>query len=312
MVHSLGSDPSLDEPEPRLAIFGPPAITRRMFELWRKDPSLRARFELSNPLRRRDYALWLKEAGEALGLDRQSVAAAVALARRGSSLCRVLPRWPVQSAMPMARCHETVDAWLAEPIAWDLGAPPDGVPMPRALALLWELRQDVHLHFPNRTRAEVLTYLGWCLTQGIRDQCVAVELIEPALAGFLDMPNLQDGKQRSADEPPLTRLLQIMAPLYDGPYCDIAREFPHTRRGRSSVAIWVCGTLRRRFGWPKRFVQRLLRWLSNVAPTADAFVPLTNLAIALWEMRRDLQDRYDLGSHESRAALLGWWLAEGV
>ena len=159
MAHSLGSDASLDEPEPRLAIFGPPAITRRMFELWRKDPSLRARFELSNPLRRRDYALWLKEAGEALGLDRQSVAAAVALARRGSSLCRVLPRWPVQSAMPMARCHETVDAWLAEPIAWDLGAPPDGVPMPRALALLWELRQDVHLHFPNRTRAEVLTYL---------------------------------------------------------------------------------------------------------------------------------------------------------
>jgi len=313
MAHSLGSDASLDEPEPRLAIFGPPAITRRMFELWRKDPSLRARFELSNPLRRRDYALWLKEAGEALGLDRQSVAAAVALARRGSSLCRVLPRWPVQSAMPMARCHETVDAWLAEPIAWDLGAPPDGVPMPRALALLWELRQDVHLHFPNRTRAEVLTYLGWCLTQGIRDRCVAVELIAPGLAGFLDTPDPDLVGQSSADGPPLTRLLRIVAPLYDGLYPDSAREFRHTRQARLGVAIWACGAMRRRFGWPRSFVDRPLRWLSSVAAAAsDAFVPLSNLALGLRELCADLQTRCDLATHEGRAALLDWFLAEGA
>jgi glycosyltransferase involved in cell wall biosynthesis len=312
MVHSLGSDPSPDGPEPRLAIFGPPAITRRMFQLWRTDPSLMARFDLRNPLHRRDYALWLSGEGRSLGLDRHSLVAALALARRGASLTRAPPPWPAQSELSMIRRDGRVDAWLAEPIAWNLGEGLCGIPMPRALALLWELRKDVHLHFPNRSRAEVLTYLGWCLTQGIRDQCVAVELIEPALVGFLDMPNLKYGKQRSADEPPLTRLLQIMAPLYDGPYCDIAREFPHTRRGRSSVAIWVCGTLRRRFGWPKSFIQRPLQWLSSMASAADAFVPLTNSALALWEMRPDLQHRYDLGSHESRAALLDWWLADGM
>jgi len=313
MVHSLGSDPSLDEPEPRLAIFGPPAITRRMFQLWRTDPSLMARFDLRNPLHRRDYALWLSGDGRPLGLDQHSLAAAVALVRQGTSLTRVPPPWPAQSELSMTRRDGRVDAWLAEPIAWGLGEGPGGIPMPRALALLWELRQDVHLHFPNRTCAEVLTYLGWCLTQGIRDQCVAVELIEPALAGFLDMPDPQYGERRSADEPPLTRLLQIMAPLYDGPYRDIAREFPRTRRGRSSVAIWVCGALRRRFGWPKSFIDRPLRWLSAIArEAADAFVPLTNLASALREMRPDLQDRYDLGSHESRAALFDWCLAEGV
>jgi glycosyltransferase involved in cell wall biosynthesis len=313
MVHSLGSDPSLDEPEPRLAIFGPPAITRRMFQLWRTDPSLMARFDLRNPLHRRDYALWLGREAHALGLDQTALAAAVALVRQGTSLTRVSPPWPAQSELSITRRDGRVDAWLAEPIAWGLGAGPGGIPMPRALALLWELRQDAHLHFPMRTRAEVLTYLGWCLTQGVLDHCVTVELIEPALAGFLDTPDLQSQEQRSADELPLTRLLQIMAPLYDGPYRDIAREFPHTRRGRSSVAIWVCGSMRRRFGWPQSFIERPLRWLSSIAwEAADAFVPLTNLAIALWEMRPDLQDRYDLGSHESRAALFDWCLPEGA
>ena len=313
MVHSLGSDPSLDEPDPRLAIFGPPAITRRMFQLWRTDPSLMARFDLRNPLHRRDYALWLSCEGRSLGLDQHSLITAVALVRQGTSLTRTPPPWPAQSELSIMRRDGRVDAWLAEPVDWDLGASPGGIPIPRTLALLWELRKDVHLHFPNRTRADVLTYLGWCLTQGIRDQCVAVELIEPALASFLDMSDLQSVEERSADQPPLTRLLQIVAPLYDGPYRDFARQFPHTRRGWSSVAIWVCGALRRRFGWPKSLVDRPLRWLTDIAwEAADAFVPLTNLALALWEMRPDLQDRYDLGSHEGRAALFDWCLAEGV
>jgi glycosyltransferase involved in cell wall biosynthesis len=272
-----------------------------------------ARFDLRNPLHRRDYALWLSSEGRSLGLDQPALAAAVALVRQGTSLTRVPPPWPAQSELSMTRRDGRVDAWLAEPIVWNLGARPSGVPMPRALALLWELRQDVHLHFPLRTRAEVLTYLGWCLMQGVLDHCVTADLVAPALAGFLDAADLQSQGKRSVDEPPLTRLLQIMAPLYDGPNRDIAREFPYTRRARSSVAIWACGSLRRRFGWPKSFVDRPLRWLAAIArEAADAFVPLTNLAIALWEMRPDLQDRYDLGSHESRAALLDWFLAEGV
>jgi hypothetical protein len=72
---------SLDEPESRLAILGPPAITRRMFELWRTNPQVMARFDLRNPLHRRDYALWLCRAGRSLGLHRQSLAAAGALAQ---------------------------------------------------------------------------------------------------------------------------------------------------------------------------------------------------------------------------------------
>ena len=58
-----------DEPEPRLAILGPPAITRLMFELWLANPWLIPRFDLRNPRQRRDYALWLKEEGRSLGLD---------------------------------------------------------------------------------------------------------------------------------------------------------------------------------------------------------------------------------------------------
>ena len=190
-----------DEPEPRLAILGPPAITRRMFELWRTDGRVSTLFDLKNPLHRRNYALWLGREGGALGLDRGSIAAALAIVRRGISLHCTPPRWPPQSAQSMSPAHKSLEAWLAEPIAWELGGHPDGIPMPRALALLWELRQDVSLHFPNRTRAEVCDYLAWCLTQGILDRCVAVELVEPGPAEFLDGSRSGIGQRWPADDP---------------------------------------------------------------------------------------------------------------
>jgi hypothetical protein len=177
-----------------------------MVELWRADPQLQSRFDLANPLDRRDFVLWLGREGGSLGLDESSIAAALALLQRGTSLLRPAPRWPSQVLLP---ADSKVEPWLAQTIA-----EPAGIPMPRALALLWELRQDVRLHFANRTPAEILDYIGWSLTQGIRDGCVAVALIEPALAPFLDMPD---------PELPATRLVRLMAPLYDGPYPDIAR-----------------------------------------------------------------------------------------
>src|SRR5207302_7110303 len=202
-----------------------PAVTRLMVELWRTDRQVRSTFDLANPLHRRDFALWLSREGGSLGLDSGSIAAALALLRRGTSLLRPAPRWQRQASRALAPLDATVGAWLAEPIRWDLGMRADGIPMPRALALLWELRQDVRLHFANQTRAGILDYLGWCLTQGVRDGCVAVELTE-ALAPFLDAPDPELARDSGADRAPATRLLGLMARRYDGPYTDIARPFP--------------------------------------------------------------------------------------
>src|SRR5260370_40187317 len=87
-----------DEPEPRLAILGPPAVTRLMVELWRADPQMRSRFDLANPLHRRCFALWLGQEGKSLGLDQCSIAAALALIQRGTSLLRPAPHWPPQAS----------------------------------------------------------------------------------------------------------------------------------------------------------------------------------------------------------------------
>jgi hypothetical protein len=104
---------ALDEPEPTLAMLGPPAATRLMVELWRADPRVRSRFDLADPLHRRDFALWLGREGESLGLDQCSVAAALAVLQRGTSLLRPAPRWPSQGSLPADR---KVDAWLAQTI----------------------------------------------------------------------------------------------------------------------------------------------------------------------------------------------------
>ena len=305
-IFALGAS-YFDEPEPALAILGPPAVTRLMVELWRTDRQVRSRFDLANPLHRRDFALWLGREGGAIGLDQSSITAALALLRRGASLLRPAPQWPPQASQTRLPANPTVEAWLAAPIEWDHGKERGGVPMPRALALLWELRQDVRLHFANRTRREILDYLGWCLTQGVRDGCVAVELVEPALGRFLDAPDPELDQSAHAVWPLVTRLLRIMAPLYDGPHPDVAGQFPHTRQARFCVAIWACSALRRRYGWPRSLVRRPMEWLSRIAPeAADAFAPLDNLAIGLWELRADLQARCDLRTHESRSALFEW------
>ena len=174
-----------DEPELRLAILGPPAITRLMFEMWLVNPWLIGRFDLRNPRQRRDYALWLKEEGGSFGLDQWSVAAAVAFARRGASLIRIPPPWPSQAGRTMTRRDASVGAWLTEPIAWDLGGQPDGIPMPRMLAPCGR-RQDVRRTFQS-TPADVLTYIAWCLTQACGPG--AFRWAGCPAAGFLDMPD---------------------------------------------------------------------------------------------------------------------------
>jgi glycosyltransferase involved in cell wall biosynthesis len=301
-----------DAPEPRLAIFGPPAVTRRMFEMWQTDQRLQARFNLRNPLHRRDYLAWLSEKGRAIGLGDAAVAAAARIMQQGTSLLSPPPPWPSQAAQAIVPPRENLDAWLAEPICWEFGAQPGGIPMPRVLALLWELRRDARLHFAQRTPADLLNYLAWCLTQGVVDRCVPIDLTEPSLVTFLDSSDPDLEGHADADQLPVTRLLRIMAPLYDGPYPEIARQFPHDRQARFCIALWVCCALRPRYGWPQSFVRRPTRWLSRVAPeAADAFVPLNNLVLGVWELRPDLQARFDLRHHEGRAALLAWFLSEG-
>jgi glycosyltransferase involved in cell wall biosynthesis len=308
----LGSWSYSDLPEPRLAILGPPAITRRMFEIWQRDRRLQARFDLRSPFHRRDYLVWFSHEGKSIGVDDVTIAAAVEMMRRASSLVSGPSRWTSQAAQAIVPPRKGLDAWLAEPIAWELGAQHDGIPMPRVLALLWELRQDVGLHFPNRTPADVLNYLAWCLTQGVRDRCVPIDLTEPSLAAFLDATDPELGSHLAAGHLPVTRLLRIMAPLYDGPYPEIARQFPHSRQARFCVAAWVCGALRWRFGWPETFVLQPLRWLTQIAPqAADAFVPIENRMLGLWELRPGLQARFDLHSHESRTAFFAWFVAGG-
>src|SRR6185295_18637120 len=114
------------------------------------------------------------------------------------------------------------------------------------------------------------------------------------------------------DGPPATRLLRLMAPLYDGPVPIVAREFPSSRRARMAVAIWVCGALRRRFGWPRSFVERPLAWLSQVAPVADAFLPLDQLVLGLWELTPRVHAQCDLNAYEGRAALLEWFANRAI
>ena len=105
--------------------------------------------------------------------DQSSIEAALALLQRGTS-CFARATMAAAGLAGPDRPDGRVDDWLAQTIA-----EPAGIPMPRALALLWELRgRTSDCTSPMEPGPEILDYIGWCLTQGVRDGCVAVELIE--------------------------------------------------------------------------------------------------------------------------------------
>jgi len=290
-----------DDDEPALAAAGPPAMTRRMVEIWRSSAELRDRYNISTPSGRLAFLRWLTEqSGRA---DFAQVADnAAAIVRRGVSLSRPAPVWEPQSCQTMQR-REHLDAWLSEAIEVTFD---DGlvIPVARCLALLWELRQDVRMHFRNGTAEALGSFLAWCLTQGIIEGCVAIDLVSPALAAFLDA---ESHVSASSGQLPRTRLLDLMAPLYGGPFPAKARLYPQTNAARMAVALWVCGAMRHRYGWPEDFTRHPMRWFDEPAfEFEDAFAPINNLLYALWQLDPNLR-RHDINRHEGRAALHAWF-----
>jgi glycosyltransferase involved in cell wall biosynthesis len=332
-----------DREEPSLARHGPPGITRAMYELWSVRNDLRQSFAIEDAAQRAAYLNWFIEHGwQQAGFDELSRAGAERLraAAAGSAppphpgaIRRKLPEpWPPQAPLIHHGPREKLGQWLAAAVPLKIVTTGAGVYVPRMLALLWEARADLRSHFPLQDTADLEAYITWCITRGVLEGHVPLDLIASRLGRYLD-----GNEDASADRipqplPPRTRLLRLVAGEYHGAFRDVVEKSPHDERAAFALVLWLCGTMRQQYRWPAAMLARPLAWLAepampdrvamNGGGTADGTAAPPGLRIGLaplipnavhacYRLRRDVQDAFDISTGEGRWRLLAWYVAFG-
>ncbi len=298
-----------DSIEPAFASHGPPGLTRTLHALWHSRPDLRRQFDIERPDGRMRLLQWFVEEGErSEGFDTRSVAAAATILGRREAVGGFNP-WPPQAVLVHDGPRGSLDAWLAEPVTLNPPLAGSPTPLPRHLALVWESRADLRQHFIIRGEAELSAYLAWCLTFGMKEGVIDAALIESSMAPFAD--EVLDAPEGGG--PPVTRMMEMLAGTYAGPFPDAAREYKASFAGRAAILLWTLAVAGTEFEWPRGFLHTLLAWCHARAPQfADQGPPITNLLLMIWTLRTDVRGQCDLRTLEGQMRLIAWTIGFGM
>lgn len=297
-----------DQPEPSLAASGPPAVTRVMHELWHRRLDLQGAFRIADAAGRQAFLDWFVHGGgREAGFDDQSVTAATATARSRPARRSVEP-WPPQRREIIAASKQELESWLASRVPLRIVGLNVGVYIPRMLALLWECRKDLSAHFTMQDEASMEAFLQWCLTRGIEEDSVAIGLLGPALGAFLSGDG---GQEQEPPAAPQTRLLHLMSGAYDGPFANFVGHGPGDVRGGHALTLWLCGTMRERYGWPLELLNASVRWLREPSGISVDGVDLPNAIHACYRLRQDVQAAYDVRDRQGFFQVIAWYIVWG-
>jgi glycosyltransferase involved in cell wall biosynthesis len=208
-----------DTPEPALDHLGAPHITRVMYELWSLRLDLQRTFPLDQAEGRLRFLEWFvtRSPGEE-GPDEASVAAAerlLALVCAGPQpadqpVVPVPAPWPAQRNSAYAGPRPGLLQWLARTLPLRFANAGAVALVPRYFALLWETRRHLQANFRNDSIAEVERFLVWCLTGGVVEGIVEVELAQQRGSSCFDSPEpLAHG-----NDVPFSRLMRLFHTHY--------------------------------------------------------------------------------------------------
>lgn len=282
---------------------GVPGLTRAMHQLWRDRADLRAGFDIATSAGLAAFHRWLHRIDPAAeGIDPRSIAATLRLAAPPS----------VPFASLATRGWTGPAAMAAEFLAEEVVLLVEAVPfhLPGAVALAWERRGDLRQIYRLDTRASVEDFLAWALTAGIEEgeldpawigpRCLAA-LVAPAAVGALhgDVP-ITEGMRilRGAGA------ARAFLPHWQG--------FPTDRLGRLAHGLWYGLLAPHRLGWPAAMVAPVQAYFTAPSGIAGGGYALNRAALALWELRADLQAGFPLDSDAGVCGFLLWLLEHGL
>ena len=121
----------------------------------------------------------------------------------------------------------------------------------------------------------------------------------------------------SGDAPPadvpVTQGMMVMHCLAEpGLRLEGWQQFPRSRVGRLAVGLAYALVAPARFGWPAAMVGPVGRYFAEPGPIAAEGYRFSRAALALWQLRKDLQRQFPLATEPGRAGLLRWLLMHGI
>jgi glycosyltransferase involved in cell wall biosynthesis len=310
---AVGSD-YFDQPDEEMATKGV-TLTRFMYQYWFDRADLRAAFDVSTPQGCQAYTDWFVD-GEAhrQGVDGRSVAAARRISGRPDAeavqivRCDTLPPWPAVSRRAWQGPSRGVARFFEGDVTATFGTV--RIPVPVQIALMWELRADLQFHFTLEAVDGLYSFLAWALTSGVAEGNVdPAEFSEPFVRHMAEILPVSAHFQ----ELPITRgLVATRFVASPHPGYEARRRFPVARASRLAHGLWYAFIAAKRFRWPLGLVAPLVAWFqSGGAVTYDGFA-LPNAALAIWELRLDVQLLYPLGTEDSVGGYLVWLLSHGL
>ncbi|MGH7210296.1 MAG: hypothetical protein ACREF1_02390, partial [Acetobacteraceae bacterium] len=293
-----------DEPDETLRGRGV-VLPRALHQLWLDDGRLRAICDIFTSAGLTAFYDWATgEAGRAAGLDEATIAAARLTARAGLGV----PPWPALAN----RCWTNRASEVAAALSADLVVERQGevIPVPVPAALSWERRPDLRRDFPLATRSSLRGFLAWATSRGIAEGAVDPSALSAAFLAWWSAPAAAHAQPADV---PVTQGMMVMHCLAE-PELRLEgwRQFPRTRAGRLAVGLAFSILAPARFGWPAAMVAPVARWFAEPGSIAADGYRFSRAALALWELRQDLQRQFPLATEPGRAGLLRWLLLHGI
>jgi hypothetical protein len=158
------------------------------------------------------------------------------------------------------------------------------------------------------------SFVTWCRKEGIKrvNKSVLGKYLHQLRVGkFLDEKHAASPIDNAAV--PLTRILKLAFPSYQGPHADIVARGPMDVLARAAASLWLCSGERagrlRLIG----ALTNLDRWLG--APSLelnDSDVPISNAMWTAYRLRPDLQKAFELSGQEGQRDFAMWFIKHGT
>ncbi len=301
-----------DQPEDEVERSGA-IITRFMAQLWRDRSDLQAAFVLTSEQGRAAYLDWFLNQAAQQGVSSRTVAAAAA-ANGCGGLARPAPQEIKQPPwLSLARLENVDPAKSMRETLWQdvvFHIRGQRVEIPAAMALVWELRIDLQQAFPLANHQDVMTYIAWAMTDGMRQGALHAEHLT---AGFVDNWTRISRMTELYADVPLTEGMIATRDVGEG-RCGLgySNRFPIDRLCRASHGLWFAYWAPNRYGWPSELVELARAYFATETKVHGLGINLTRGEVALWELRQDLQQAFPLSDDRAVSQYLFWLASSGL
>jgi hypothetical protein len=290
------------------------SLTRYMYQYWIDRRDLRAAFDVFTSEGLNGYFNWFLDGDAAAqGVDAKSLAAAQEL--RGGAISQVprvvarqMPPWkPVSDDIWSVTSHEAIDALAVDIIVDAVAA---SIRVPKQAALLWERRADLQSAFNISIAERLLDYLCWSITSGSSDGSIDIGCLSPQfVSGFREISEIS----KLYNDVPLTEGMILVRGVSASRESLVGwQRFPVERLGRLAHGLWFSVIAPKLFKWPQEFIAPVIQYFRTPTEISVDGFSLSCAAVAVWELRPDLQRMFPLGEKPSVWRYLRWLLVNGL